>query len=110
MGLGSSRTNLIGAGAARSGPGLHSSGFPEDALDHSDGDRVDLGGLGDRQRVIHPGSDARMFGPRDLARGPGLGVDRCRDFLVAARCRLYRPEAGSAFGFASGFHSCQLLV
>jgi hypothetical protein len=25
--------------------------------------------------------------PRDLARGPGLGVDRCRNFLVADRWR-----------------------
>jgi len=43
--------------------------------------------LGDRQPVIHPGSDARMVRPRDLTRGPGrLGVDWCRDFLAADRC------------------------
>jgi hypothetical protein len=28
-----------------------------------------------------------MVRPRDLTRGPGLGVDRCRNFLVAGRCR-----------------------
>ena len=66
--------------------------LPEDALDHADGDPVDLGDLGDRQPVLHPGSDARMFRPRDLTRGPGLGVDRCRNFLVADRCRRQDRE------------------
>jgi class 3 adenylate cyclase len=47
----------------------------EDALDHADGDPIDLGDLGDRHSVIHPGSDARMVRPRDLTRGPGLGID-----------------------------------
>jgi len=68
-------------------PKAHSSGFPEDALDHVDGNPVDFGDLGNGHSVIHSGSDARMLRPRDLARGPGLGVDRCCDFLAADRCR-----------------------
>jgi hypothetical protein len=71
----------------------------DDALDHADGNPVDLGDLGDRQPVIHPGSDARVVRPRDLARGPGLGVDRCRSFLVADRCRRQdREHAGFSRG------------
>jgi hypothetical protein len=65
-----------------------SSGFPQDALDHTDGDPVDLGDLGNGHSVLHPGSDAGMVRPRDLARGPGLGLGRCRDFLVTGRSRL----------------------
>ena len=48
-----------------------SSALPEDALDNADGNPIDLGDLGDRQPVLHPGSDARVVRPRDLARGPG---------------------------------------
>jgi hypothetical protein len=69
-----------------------SSGLRDNAFDLLDGDPVDLGDLGDRQPVIHPGSDARVFGPRDLARGPGLGVDRCRGFLVVDRRRRQDRE------------------
>jgi hypothetical protein len=79
-------------GAPRLGRRIHSSPLPQDALDHADGNPVDLRDLGDRQPVIHPGSDARMVRPRDLARGPGLGVDRCRSFLVADRCRRQDRE------------------
>jgi hypothetical protein len=61
--------------------------LPEDALDHADGDSIDLRDLGDRQPVLHPGSDARMVRPRDMTRGPGLGVAGCRNFLVPDRCR-----------------------
>jgi hypothetical protein len=64
-----------------------SSALPEDALDNADGNPIDLGDLGDRQPVLHPGSDARVVRPRDLARGPGLVVDWCRNFLVADRRR-----------------------
>ena len=42
--------------------------------------------------VIHPGSDASVVRPRDLTRGPGLGVHRCRNFLVADRRRRQDRE------------------
>jgi hypothetical protein len=48
--------------------------------------------LGNRHSVIHPGSNARVVRPRDLARGPGLGVDRRRNFLVADRCGRQRRQ------------------
>jgi hypothetical protein len=87
-----------------------SSGSPENALDHVDGDPVDLGDLGDRHPVIHPGSDAGVVRPRDLTRGPGLGVDRCRNFLVAGRwgrqdrehARFSRGALGRWRGVRSG--------
>jgi hypothetical protein len=62
-------------------------GLPEDALDHADGDPIDLGDLGDGQPVLHPGSDAGVVRPRDLAGGPGGGVDWWCNFLVADRRR-----------------------
>jgi hypothetical protein len=68
------------------------SAFSENALDHADGNPVDLGDLGDRHSVLHPGSDASMVRPRDITRRPGLGVDRCRDFLVADRWRRQDRE------------------
>jgi hypothetical protein len=71
---------------------IDSSLLPEDALDHADGDPVDLGDLGDRHSVFHPCSDARMLRPRDLTRGPGLVVDRCRNFPVTDRCRRQDRE------------------
>jgi hypothetical protein len=40
-----------------------------------------------------------MVRPRDLARGPGLGVDGCRNFLVADRCR---DRIASTRGFRAG--------
>ena len=33
-----------------------------------------------------------MVRPRDMTRGPGLGVDRCRNLLVAGRCRRQDRE------------------
>jgi hypothetical protein len=75
---------------------------PEDALDRADGDPVDPGGLGDRQPVLHPGSDARVFGPRDLTRGRGLGVNWCRDFLVADRCRSQDRQSARLPGGSLG--------
>ena len=64
-----------------------SSGLPEDALDHADGNPIDLGDLGYRHSVFHPGSDARVVRLRDITRGPGLGVGWCCNFFVADRCR-----------------------
>jgi hypothetical protein len=79
------------------------SGFPQDALDHADGDPVDLGDLGDRQPVIHPGSDAGMVRPRDLTSGPGLGVDRWRGFFVGDRWRRQdREHARLSHGVLGG--------
>jgi hypothetical protein len=54
-----------------------SSRFPQDSLDHADGDPIDLGDLGDRQPVIHPGSDARVVRPLDQKlRNGGLSSKR----------------------------------
>ena len=61
-------------GPVRSAAKELSSDLPEDALDHADGNPVDLGDLGNGHSVLHPGSDAGMVRPRDLMRGPGLGV------------------------------------
>jgi hypothetical protein len=77
------RRSTVGWGSPPHSRRIDWSALPDDALDHADGDPIDPGDLGDRQPVIHPGSNARVVRPRDLARGPGLGVDRWRGFLVA---------------------------
>jgi hypothetical protein len=46
-----------------------------------------------------------MFGPRDMTRGPGLGVDRRRNFLVADRCgRQDREHARLSRGLLGRGH------
>jgi hypothetical protein len=79
-------SGAIGIRAAAFRSGGEEARLPEDALDHADGNPVDLGDLGNGHSVLHPGSDAGMVRPRDLTRGPGLGVGWCRNFLVPDRC------------------------
>ena len=74
------------------------SALPEDSVDHVDGNPIDLGDLGDRQPVIHPGSDARVLRPRDLTRGPGLG-------LTGAAISFSRTGAGDKIGSTRGFRA-----
>jgi hypothetical protein len=52
-------------------------GFAENALDLVDGDPVDLGNLGSRHSVLHPGADTIKLRPRDFRRHLLIGADRC---------------------------------
>lgn len=83
-----SRRNRAGGRApARGGEAELPSAFPENALDRADANPVDLGNLGNRHSVLHPGSDASKLGDRDLGHHSLPGADWSVDLLETDRRR-----------------------
>ena len=69
-----------------------SSALSENALDRADGNPIDLGDLGNRHPVFHPGPDAGKFRPRNLACYGWFGANRRSDLLATHWRRLQNPQ------------------